>query len=207
VLYEYEKNTIKAVVFDVGGVLIENPWNHMMGHFASVLQIEKEKLEMTLLEKFDEFERNHISEEVMWNHIMTRHNLGPKNVKGLWLKGLKKVFQEKQEMMRVVKQLKQKQYKVAILSNTEHPIAPFLEERYKQHFHSIILSPRVGLTKPQKEIYEYTLVQLGHHAHETLFIDDKKENIEGAKIAGMHAIHYTTHDVFLEELSHYVQIR
>jgi putative hydrolase of the HAD superfamily len=200
------KNNIKAVVFDVGGVLIENPWKGTMRYFAGLLQLGEEEFETVLNEIFDDFQCGRISEDEVWKHIMTRHNLEKKNMEGRWIEGIKSVFQEKIEMVTLVKQLKNRGYTVAILSNTEPPVAPFLQHRFKPHFHTMIFSSEVGLAKPQKEIYEHTLIKLQTLPHETVFIDDKVENIEGAKKTGIHAIHYTTHEEFLEKFSHYVKL-
>jgi len=200
------KNDIKAVVFDIGGVLIENPWESMMCHYAKTLQIDIKKLDTAIREIYDDFDKNIISEENVWKHVMDLYNKKQQTIRGLWIEGVTLAYQEKKEMMLLAKKLKNKGYKVGILSNTEHPTAPFLQHRFKLHFHTVILSSEVGLAKPQKEIYEHTLIKLQTLPHETVFIDDKIENIEGAKKAGMHAIHYTTHEAFLEQFSHYVKL-
>jgi putative hydrolase of the HAD superfamily len=50
----------------------------------------------------------------------------------------------------------------------------------------------MGCLKPEKSIYEKTLKALGGLSpEETLFIDDRIENIEGAKEFGLQTIHFT----------------
>ena len=50
-----------------------------------------------------------------------------------------------------------------------------------------VFSSSVGLVKPEREIYEYCLTRLSLEPEETLFIDDKKENIDAACRLGMNA--------------------
>ena len=46
----------------------------------------------------------------------------------------------------------------------------------------------LNLIKPMAEIYEYTLEKLNVRADEALFIDDRLENVEGARAVGMHSL-------------------
>ena len=45
--------------------------------------------------------------------------------------------------------------------------------------------------KPEKEIFEFALRQVGLPAEKTLFIDDKEENVTGARAAGIRSELYT----------------
>jgi len=200
------KNNIKAVVFDVGGVLIEKPWNNMMNYFAKTLHVNTRNFESILNEVYRDYEINHISEEAVWKHITSRYALKQKPKTGLWLKGVSSVFRDNKNIVSLTQTLKKSGYQLAILSNTEQPTAFYLEKRFS-HFDALIFSCRIGIAKPHKGIYEYTLTKLGRFPHEVVFIDDKKENIEAAKTVGIHTIQYTSHEAFLKEFSHYVNLR
>ena len=52
-------------------------------------------------------------------------------------------------------------------------------------FDGVVLSGKIGLTKPNKEIFEYLLNTYKLNANECLFIDDSPLNINGAKNAGI----------------------
>jgi FMN phosphatase YigB (HAD superfamily) len=41
--------------------------------------------------------------------------------------------------------------------------------------------------KPDREIYDYVLAELGCPASKVLFLDDNQINVDGARIAGLHA--------------------
>jgi putative hydrolase of the HAD superfamily len=48
-----------------------------------------------------------------------------------------------------------------------------------------VYSCEIGLVKPQPEIYRHCCDRLGSLPTETLFLDDKKVNVEGARRVGL----------------------
>jgi len=58
-------------------------------------------------------------------------------------------------------------------------------------FDGIILSAKEKLLKPDPRIYQLLLDRYNLKAEECVFIDDLKENAQGARAVGMQAIHYT----------------
>lgn len=68
-------------------------------------------------------------------------------------------------------------------------------------FPTRIFSHRLGIVKPDERIYRYTISALGVSPAETLFIDDRLENVEAALAAGLNAIQYSGHSDFLREFS------
>ncbi len=52
-------------------------------------------------------------------------------------------------------------------------------------FELVVDSHEVGLRKPEAAIYEFTLERLGLEAHETIFLDDTPENVTGARDLGI----------------------
>jgi putative hydrolase of the HAD superfamily len=61
-------------------------------------------------------------------------------------------------------------------------------------------SHRLGIAKPDERIYRHAISGIGKSAAETLFIDDRIENIEAARAVGLHAIEYSSHEDFLRAL-------
>jgi 2-haloacid dehalogenase len=58
-------------------------------------------------------------------------------------------------------------------------------------FRAIVVSGDIGLIKPDAEIYEFLLASHDLTAAETVFIDDKAENVEAARALGFHGIRFT----------------
>ncbi|WP_162914144.1 HAD-IA family hydrolase [Taklimakanibacter lacteus] len=53
--------------------------------------------------------------------------------------------------------------------------------------------------KPNPESYRRLIGRLGIEAGKAWFTDDKKSNVEGARIAGLQAHHFVSHDVLRQE--------
>lgn len=83
-------------------------------------------------------------------------------------------------------------YKTAILSNVGSNWVRdvFLDKEEQELFDTIVLSYEVNVTKPSPEIYAIVAERLDCEPRECVFIDDGEHNCEGARAAGMHAIHY-----------------
>ncbi|MFC5832182.1 HAD family hydrolase [Nonomuraea insulae] len=62
-------------------------------------------------------------------------------------------------------------------------------------------SGRMGLVKPDREIYEELARGLGADPSEVVFIDDRQENVEGAERAGMTGVRFTDAAALREILS------
>ncbi|ATZ26948.1 Alpha-D-glucose-1-phosphate phosphatase YihX [Streptomyces lavendulae subsp. lavendulae] len=54
----------------------------------------------------------------------------------------------------------------------------------------VVSSARVGVAKPDREIYEIALDRAGAAPERCLFVDDLRENVEAARALGMTGLHY-----------------
>ena len=82
-----------------------------------------------------------------------------------------------------------RRFKIGLLSNA----TPYLEVLIAQYsltdlFDIVVNSARVGLRKPDPEIYRLALAGLGLDAQKCLFIDDKERNTEVAQTLGMEVV-------------------
>ena len=112
------------------------------------------------------------------------------------------IFELNHSVVAVAKRLA-KNYRLSIISNTNeihfNKIVTDYPEMIKL-FESPITSNKVGSIKPEPEIYLAALEQLKCRPQESLFIDDKKENILAARDIGMVGIHYSTCNQLKDEL-------
>ena len=60
----------------------------------------------------------------------------------------------------------------------------------RSKFDYILISGDVGLEKPDRKFYEKLIEGLKESPEDILFIDDRKENIDGASIAGLSTLLY-----------------
>lgn len=66
----------------------------------------------------------------------------------------------------------------------------FDKNSLRSKFDYILISGDVGLEKPDRKFYEKLIEGLKESPEDILFIDDKKENIEGASMAGLSTLLY-----------------
>ena len=98
-------------------------------------------------------------------------------------------MQPEPAMVDAVRQLRRSDLKTGLLSNswsTTH----YDRELLLELFDATVISAEVHLHKPQPEIYRLTAERLEVEPAECLFVDDLKENCEGAEAVGMTAIRH-----------------
>lgn len=83
-------------------------------------------------------------------------------------------------------------YKVGLLSNIGREwIQDFFDEHQLHDlFDEVVMSSEEGITKPNPLIFERAATRLDVLPEECIMIDDRQENCDGAKAAGMHALLY-----------------
>ncbi len=98
--------------------------------------------------------------------------------------------------------LQQRGLRTAILSNMGDSVLEHILSQHDwiQRFDVLVWSYQLGIAKPDAEIYRHTLERLGTQPEETLFIDDKRENVEAARALGIRSIEYSSVEQLRAEL-------
>ena len=105
-------------------------------------------------------------------------------------------------MYALVEELKSKKIPVALLSNIDKRLSTILRELDLYYpFEPCLLSCDIGAEKPDLRAYEVALNHLNTPAHQIVFFDDREENIEAAKQAGLDAILFESAAQAREELA------
>jgi len=80
------------------------------------------------------------------------------------------------------------------LTNFSRETFPRVRERFDffDWFEGILVSGRVGVIKPDRRIYTLFYSTLAIDPSEALFIDDRQDNVDGAKAAGMDAVQFSS---------------
>ena len=93
-------------------------------------------------------------------------------------------------------------HRLLALTNWSHETFPVALERFDflQWFEGIVVSGEEKTIKPLREIYEILLNRYDVDPSSSIFIDDNAGNVEGARHAGMHAVHYTSHERLVQDL-------
>jgi putative hydrolase of the HAD superfamily len=82
-------------------------------------------------------------------------------------------------------------YNLAIVSNVISNASHLILQKFdlEQYFDSIVLSRDLGIRKPDPEIFNFTLENLGVHSSKAVHVGDSlKYDVQGAKNAGMKTV-------------------
>ena len=105
----------------------------------------------------------------------------------------------KQETIRptekLIDELKAAGYKLYVLSNMSREFIDFLrKQKVYENFDGDVVSCEVGIVKPMPEIYDLLLKRFELDPAETIFIDDRKENVDAAAATGIATFHFDRND-------------
>ena len=94
--------------------------------------------------------------------------------------------------------------KTVLLSNAWSDVRQTVDRRFHlvEHFDHVFFSAEIKLAKPAHAIYRYVLDEIKIPAQEAVFIDDMPENVEAARLVGLHAIQFHSREQVLDALAH-----
>jgi epoxide hydrolase-like predicted phosphatase len=195
---------IKAVIFDWGGVLIDDPRPALMQYCAEAFNVPVNIYTQTHDKFLEDFQKGLISEESFWEKIC-KELKKPKPVQNsLWGDAFRAAYSPRAEVFSFATGLHNKGYKTALLSNTEVPAMVFCRELGYDMFDELIFSCAEGSAKPEEKIYKIAISKLNLKPEQAVLIDDKAEFINGAKKAGLEGIVFKNLNQVKKELEKFL---
>lgn len=193
--------TIKAVFFDLGGVIVRTEFQSPREHLANRVGKTYEELVKVVFESKSSQEASigKISEEDHWKWVTRALHLPLKEKDAVH----KEFFDGDiidRELIATIRSLRPR-YKTGLISNAWDGLRPYMErEKFVDAFDSLTISAEVGVMKPAPAIFQHALDQLGVKAKEAVFVDDFPENITGCEAIGMRGIHFQSEEQMMKEL-------
>ncbi len=182
---------MKFFVFDLGGVLSVP--------MVSKKLYEQIKWKVSYEEFLDKFNNSEESIKVHKGEISTKEffeylkrymddNITLEEFKNKYVNN-NKFFNDTIE---IIKKLKNLGYKVYLLSNLkEIDYEKFIKHFDVSIFDELFLSFKLGMLKPNDDIYQYVINKLNTKPENIYFFDDNKENVDGAIRNGINAYQVT----------------
>ena len=130
-----------------------------------------------------------------------------KNEIKLYYKNHRKMFRKIfQKSVDVLNDLKNKNYDCYVLSNWSWETFQDMDKEYPflNKFDGLIISGKERLIKPDYKIYKLAINRFNLIPEETVFIDDKKENIQAASDIGFLTIHLTNPEIINQEINKFI---
>lgn len=189
---------IKNVIFDLGGVLLNIDYHLTIQAFVDIGMSNFQELftQAQQSELFDKIEVGEISSDEFLAEIkaLMPSHVSEVAIRTAWNAMLLDLPSERLDFLLAVKE----KYNTALLSNTNSiHLESFYKELKKVHnlkslddyFHKVYFSCDLGMRKPNPETFLRVCELEGFNPSETLFIDDTMQHVEGAKQAGLQALH------------------
>jgi len=184
--------TIRAIIFDLGGVLLRTADFTPREQLASRIGMTGSELEEFIFggESGNRAQAGEITARQHWENLRLRLNYSPEQFEAF----INEFFgcdELDGELVDYVREL-HKDHRTALLSNAWDDLRQVIAERwhFEDAFDSIIISAEVGLVKPDPRIYHLALECLGVEAGQAVFVDDFQRNVEAAQEVGLHGIHF-----------------
>lgn len=196
---------IKNFIFDFGNVLTQyDPiaWatNIMGGDREKGAYLHDKTIDN---KKFwDDYDAGLCSEEEIIERLSCDIEPEYRNAVKEFTTTVERCFKQYDEMVPVLNELKKRGCRTYLLSNfpkemfirvsSRCPILKLLDDT--------VVSYKIHLIKPHREIFEYVLITYGLQSQETLFADDMEVNTKAAQELGIHGYTFTTAQKFTEHL-------
>lgn len=181
---------IKAVIFDVGGVLLRTQDQSHRRRLEAELGLPDGEVEKLVFnsEIATQAQSGMISDEEQWQWLAEQLALTGERLD---------TFRDRfwagdvldEELVSYLRSLRP-DYQTAILSNATDKPHYGLTQGIGDAFDLIVWSADEKVMKPDETIYRRTLARLGRKPAEAVFVDDSEVNVAAAAEIGMATIHY-----------------
>ena len=182
--------TIRAVVFDIGGVLEITPPTGWVEKWEARLHLKPGEMDARLMDVWKAGSLGAISEEEVEKRIGEIMGMDQGQVAALMADLWEEYLGELNVELAAYFASLRPRYQTAILSNSFAGARDKEQERY--HFAELcdllIYSHEEGIAKPERRIFELTCERLGVQPAEVVFLDNVEANIAAARAFGMQAI-------------------
>lgn len=193
---------LRAVIFDYGIVLTGPPDAAAWANMLRITGLPEERFQSLYWANRPAYDAGKLTGIGYWQKLLREAGLPLERAEELnrWDGRLWTV--ENPVMVAWQLKLKQRGLLTAILSNMSDNVLENIEREFDwiHRFDVLVWSCQIGAVKPDPSIYHHTLAELGTQPEETLFIDDKRPNVEAARALGIQAIEYSSVERLREEL-------
>ena len=187
--------TPEAIIFDLGGVLIDWDPKHL---YTKVFDEDQEKIEHFLSTVCPPSWNAKLDAGYSFSAaIEERIKLFPDHREAIQLYGsrwIEMIGGQIDGTVEILAALKRKGLPLFVLSNWSTETYPYVYQRFEflKWFDIVILSGEEKVVKPDPAIFRVLLNRIAYQAEQCLFIDDVADNTHSAEQLGFQTIHFTS---------------
>lgn len=196
--------TLRAVIFDLGGVIVRTEYQAPRQKLAEQFGMDYEDIEKIVFGGGPKGSAarasvGEITEEEHWRQVMKTLKLPADDYPRIQQEFFGGDIVDR-TLLNFLRTLKPK-YKVGLISNAWSGLRAYIErEKFEDVFDVMIISAEVGAAKPAEAIFRLALDQLGVSPNEAVFVDDFLVNIEACEKLGMKGILFKDSESAMQEL-------
>lgn len=193
--------SIKAVFFDLGGVIVRTEFQAPRQRLAERLGMEYDDLVKIVFDS-DSGARatiGEISSEEHWDSVLKRLKRPASELVAIRDEFFAGDIVDR-TLLDYIRSLRGK-YKIGLISNAWGDLRDFVvREKFDDAFDKMIISAEVGAAKPEPKIFQIALEQFGVSPNEAIFVDDFLINVKGCEKVGIKGIHFKDPESALQQL-------
>jgi putative hydrolase of the HAD superfamily len=194
--------SIRAVIFDLGNVVCFFPTEAQWADAAQFCSVDVAEFKRVFWLLRDDYDRGGDPAGYWLNFARTTGRaFDDAMIAGLVRRDLAFWSHFDTRVLVWADQLRAAGIRTGLLSNLPWPLAHVLRAtpEFLDHFDQVTFSCELGVIKPQPEIYRHAIENLQIAPAEGLFIDDRPQNIEGARAVGLRVELFTTWEEFRKQ--------
>lgn len=184
---------VKNIVFDIGDVLVEySPEKYVRKIGISQLSLNKANDILIKDKRWREYLNGNIEVNKLLLYFKEENPELEKEFEILLLKEHNgNILHEINENTNLLKELSEK-YQIYLLSNITKETFESIQEQFDfvHYIKGGVYSYIEHISKPEKKIYETLIERYQLNSNETIYIDDRKKNIEAINDTGIIGIQY-----------------
>jgi putative hydrolase of the HAD superfamily len=196
--------TLKAIIFDFGGVLVRTRSQDRRISWEQHLGLARGEAEALVFggESGTAAQHGRITDEAHWRWLGERLKLPPDDLDRFRADFFADDVLD-ESLVSYADRLREAGYHLGLLSNASDIARKVFAETYGVlgRFDSVTISCEEGVMKPDPRIYQVALRRAGVEPGEAVFVDDVAANIEGARQVGMRGVHFRSTEQAIADLA------
>jgi putative hydrolase of the HAD superfamily len=199
----------QGLLVDYGGVLTTNVWDSFRA-FCDAEGLDRELVKqlfredpqaLALLRRLETGELDEDAFSVEFGPLL---GISPERYEGL-IDRLFGGMEPEEPMFEALRRARRAGIKTGMISNSWGR-GRYDRSLFDELFDGVVISGEVGLHKPQPQIFELGAERVGLAAERCVFVDDLRENCEGAEAVGMVAVLHRGADETLARLEELLDV-
>ncbi len=200
---------IKAIIFDYNGV-IERDESRTLSKVREYLGASREDWSKEWYSGSREASTGRKTYQEYFLEVSSKFNDSEDSRKQVlkMLDDQKNGYRINTELVEIIKELKNKGYKIGLISNYGLELRGKIKNQgILDLFDSIIISSEVNCQKPEPEIFKLSFTELNVKPEETIFVDNAPNSLKNSEAIGFSPILYKDNESFRDELEKRLEVK